>query len=73
MQHRLGGNSKFDCKGNKYSISLNVYGKRETIEYPDRYTFLEALEYYIMTCSSNVLSHSNTDSTNVDNLSMIEI
>lgn len=73
MQNKLGGNSKFDKLGNKYQISLDVYGRRETIEYPDRYTFLEALDYYIMTCSSRVLSHSNTDSTNVDTLSMIEI
>lgn len=72
MQHKLGGNSKFDCRGNKYFIALNVYGRRETIEYPDRYTFLEALEYYQMFAKGKVLSHSNTDSTNVDVYTMIE-
>lgn len=72
MQHKLGGNSRFDRKGNKYQITLTVYGRRETIEYPDRYTFLEALKYYRREVNQFICSYSNVDSTNVDNLNIIE-
>lgn len=68
MQHKLGGNSMYDRMGNKYFIRMGVYGRTQNIEYASRYSFLENLEYYNKQCPDNILSFSNTDSTNVDSL-----
>lgn len=64
--HRLGGNSVSDKQGNKYYIRMNVHGRTQTIEFASRYLFLENYEYYNKICPEQILSFSNTDSTNVN-------
>lgn len=68
---RLGGNSMSDKLGNKYFIKMQVYGRTQVIEYASRYLFLENLEYCQEICPNSIVSHSNTDSSNVNEYALL--
>lgn len=77
VQRLLGGNSKFDRHGNPYEITIQdkIIGKRHNLKFNSRYEFIDALhvfkEFAKLLNTFAVVSHSNTDSTNVDTNNLI--